>query len=192
MFNRQIESMDKQHAAGFISDIAGAVTGTVGGVAGGALSGSMVGGAKGSVAGGIIGGVASLIGGAADVGINAYLRADQREAVIEQHNWQLQNIQALPYSVTKVNNFNFDSNYVPYLETYVCDDSEIDNFIKYLDLRSYSINRYGKLNDYIKPTGRTFLKGMIVRLAGVDDDSHYMAAIADEVNQGFYIEKGVN
>ena len=192
MFNRQIESMDKQHVAGLISDIAGAVTGTVGGVAGGALSGSMVGGAKGSLAGGIVGGVASLIGGAADVGINAYLRADQREAVIEQHNWQLQNIQALPYSVTKVNNFNFDSNYVPYLEVYVCDDSEIDNFIKYLDLRSYSINRYGKLNDYIKPTGRTFLKGMIVRLAEVYDDSHYMAAIADEVNQGFYIEKGVN
>ena len=192
MFNRQIESMDKQHVAGLISDITGAVTGTVGGVAGGALSGSMVGGAKGALAGGIVGGVASLIGGAADVGINAYLRADQREAVIEQHNWQLQNIQALPYSVTKVNNFNFDSNYVPYLEVYVCDDSEIDNFIKYLDLRSYSINRYGRLNDYIKTTGRTFLKGMIVRLAGVDDDSHYMAAIADEVNQGFYIEKGVN
>ena len=78
------------------------------------------------------------------------------------------------------------------MEVYVCDDSEIDNFIKYLDLRSYSINRYGKLNDYIKPTGRTFLKGMIVRLAEVYDDSHYMAAIADEVNQGFYIEKGVN
>lgn len=192
MFNRQIESMDKQHVAGLISDITGAVTGTVGGVAGGALSGSMVGGAKGSIAGGVIGGVASLIGGAADVGINAYLRADQREAVIQQHNWQLQNIQALPYSVTKVNNFNFDSNYVPYLEVYVCDDSEIDNFIKYLDLRSYSINRYGRLTDYIKPTGRTFLKGMIVRLAGVDDDSHYMAAIADEVNQGFYIEKGAN
>ena len=192
MFNRQIESMDKQRVAGLISDITGAVTGTVSGVAGGALSGSMVGGVKGSVAGGVIGGVASLIGGAADVGINAYLRADQREAVIQQHNWQLQNIQALPYSVTKVNNFNFDSNYVPYLEVYVCEDSEIDNFIKYLDLRSYSINRYGKLNDYIKTTGRTFLKGMIVRLAGVDDDSHYMAAIADEVNQGFYIEKGVN
>lgn len=192
MFNRQIESMDKQHIAGLISDITGAVTGTVGGVAGGALSGSMVGGTKGSIAGGIVGGVASLIGGAADVGINAYLRYDQRQAVIEQHNWQLQNIQALPYSVTKVNNFNFDSNYVPYLEVYVCDDSEIDNFIKYLDLRSYSINRYGRLNDYIKPTGRTFLKGMIVRLAGVDDDSHYMAAISDEVNQGFYIEKGAN
>lgn len=190
MFNRQIESIDKQQTAGLISDIAGAVTGTVGGVAGGAVSGSMIGGPVGAVAGGIAGGVASSVGGAADVGINAYLRADQREAAIQQHNWQLQNIQALPYCVTKVNNFNIDSNYVPYLEVYVCDDSETDNFIKYLALRSYTINRYGRLVDYIKPTGRTFLKGMIVRLAEIDDDSHYLAAIADEVNQGFYIEKG--
>lgn len=190
MFNRQIESMDKQQTAGLISDITGAAAGTVGGVAGGALSGSMIGGPGGAVAGGVVGGVASLVGGIADIGVNAYLRADQREAAIQQHNWQLQNIQALPYSVTKVNNFNIDSNYVPYLEVYVCDDSETDNFIKYLALRSYSINRYGKLLDYIKPTGRTFLKGMIIRQSEVDDDSHYIAAIADEVNQGFYIEKG--
>lgn len=182
MFNRQIESMDLQHRISFAQDITGALAGTLQGVAGGALIGGKV--------GAITGGVVSGIGGVADIATNSMLRADQREATIQQHNWQLQNIQALPYSVTKVNNFNVDSNYVPYLEVYVCDDSETDNFTKYLALRSYSINRYGKLVDYIKPTGRTFLKGMIVRLAEVDDDSHYLAAIADEVNQGFYIEKG--
>lgn len=182
MFNRQIESMDLQHRVGTAQDITGAIAGTMQGVAGGALIGGQV--------GAITGGVVSGIGGVADIATNSILRADQREAAIQQHNWQLQNIQALPYSVTKVNNFNVDSNYVPYLEVYVCEDTETDNFFKYLDLRSYTINRYGKLNDYIKPTGRTFLKGMIVRLAEVDDDSHYMAAIADEVNHGFYIEKG--
>lgn len=190
MFDRQIESMDLQHRIGGIQDVTGVISGAVGGVAGGALSGSMVGGPVGAAVGGVVGGVASVAGGVGDIVMNRMLRADQREAAIQQHNWQLQNIQALPYSVTKVNNFNVDSNYVPYLEVYVCEDTETDNFIKYLSLRSYSINRYGKLNDYIKPTGRTFLKGMIVRLAGVTDDSHYLAAIADEVNQGFYIEKG--
>lgn len=190
MFNRQIESMDLQHRIGGIQDFAGAISGAVGGVAGGVLSGAMVGGPVGAAVGGVVGGVASVAGGVGDIVMNRMLRADQREAAIQQHNWQLQNIQALPYSVTKVNNFNVDSNYVPYLEVYVCEDTETDNFIKYLALRSYSINRYGRLVDYIKPTGRTFLKGMLVRLAEVDDDSHYLAAIADEVNQGFYIEKG--
>ena len=182
MFNRQIESLDLQQSIGKAQDIVGAITGTIGATVGGAVFG---GGAGAAVMG-----IASAAGGAADVITNSMLRADQREATIQQHNWKLQNIQALPYSVTRVNNFNVDSNYVPYLEVYSCDDHEVDNFIKYLDLRSYSINRYGKLYDYVKATGRTFLKGIIVKLSGVNDDSHYIASIADEVNQGFYIEKG--
>lgn len=190
MFDRQIESMDKQQTVGLISDITGALSGTVGGVTGGALSGSMMFGPAGAIAGGVSGGVASLVGGVADVSVNAYLRADQREAAIQQHDWQLQNIKALPHSVTKINSFNGEQPKLPYLEIYSCTANETNNLKKYLDLRSYTINRYGKLNDYVKPTGRTFLKGMLVRLDSVADDSHYAAAIADEVNQGFYIEKG--
>ena len=190
MFNRQIESMDLQHRIGFAQDITGAVSGTASAGISGATTGLLAGGPVGAGIGAVAGTALSAAAGVADIATNRMLRADQREATIQQHNWQLQNIQALPYSVTKANNFNVDNNYVPYLETYMCDPSETVNFKKYLALRSYSINRYGKLNDYIKPTGRTFLKGMIVRLAGVYDDSHYMAAIADEVNQGFYIEKG--
>lgn len=190
MFNRQIESMDLQHRIGFAQDITGAISGTASAGISGATTGLLAGGPVGAGIGAVAGTALSAAAGVADIATNRMLRADQREAAIQQHNWQLQNIQALPYSVTKVNNFNVDSNYVPYLEVYVCDDSETDNFIKYLALRSYSINRYGQLLDYLKPTGRTFLKGMIIRQAEVDDDSHYLAAIADEVNQGFYIEKG--
>lgn len=190
MFNRQIESMDLQHRIGFAQDITGAISGTASAGISGATTGLLAGGPVGAGIGAVAGTTLSAAAGVADIATNRMLRADQREATIQQYNWQLQNIQALPYSVTKVNNFNVDSNYVPYLEVYVCEDSETDNFIKYLALRSYSINRYGRLVDYIKATGRTFLKGMIVRLAEVDDDSHYLAAIADEVNQGFYIEQG--
>lgn len=190
MFNRQIESMDLQNRIGFAQDITGVFSGTASAGISGATTGLLAGGPVGAAIGAAAGTTLSAAAGVADVVTNRMLRADQREAAIQQHNWQLQNIQALPYSVTKVNNFNVDSNYVPYLEVYVCDDSETDNFIKYLALRSYSINRYGQLLNYLKPTGRTFLKGMLIRMAEVDDDSHYLAAIADEVNQGFYIEKG--
>lgn len=192
MFDRQIQSLELQQNLGLASDIAGAVTGTVSGVAGGALSGSMIGGAPGAIKGGIVGGVASVLGGAADVITNQVLRNDQRKAMEEQHNWQLQNIKALPYNVTKVNNFNINNTYVPYLEIYNCDDYETQNLGTYLELYSYNISRYGKFSDYVKPTGRTFIRGTFVRLNGISDDSHYLAAITDEVKQGFYIEKGEN
>ena len=190
MFNRQIESLELQQKMALASDIAGAVTGTVSGVAGGALSGAVLGGSKGTIAGGKIGGIAAVAGGIADVATNQVLRKDQREAMEQQHNWQLQNIQALPYSIAKATNFNIDNTYVPYLEIYNCDDYETQNLGTYLELYSYNISRYGKFSDYVKPTGRTFLRGTFVRLNGVNDDSHYLAAVADEVAQGFYIDKG--
>lgn len=192
MFDREIKSLDLQQKWAGRTDIANAITGTVSGVAGGALSGSMMGGGPGAIAGGIIGGAASIAGGVMDIYANNDLRKDQREAVEQQHNWQLQNIQALPYSVSKVTNFNNEQPKVPYLEIYDCTDKEKVNFDNYLKLYSYSIGRYGKFSDYVKPTGRTWLQGTFVRLNGISDDAHYLAAIADEVKQGFYIEKGEN
>lgn len=179
MFNRQIQSLELQQNIGLAQDIFGAVAGTTGGtIGGGAIAGP---------GGAIAGGIASVAGGIADVATNSMLRNDQRNATIQQHNWQLQNIQALPYSVTKVSNFNIDNTYVPYLEVYNCDDYETQNLGTYLELNSYSINRYGAFKDYVKPTGRTFLRGTPIHLEGLTDDAHYAAAIADELRQGFYV-----
>ena len=192
MFNRQIESLDKQIMIGGASEAAGVISGTVGGVGGGAFSGSIMGGASGAMAGGIAGGAASLAGGIADISTNAILRADQRDAMIQQHNWQLDNIKAMPYGVSKASNFNSEQPKFPYIEFYNARGEEITNLEKFLSLKSYNISRYGKFSDYVKPTGRTWLQGTFVRLNGISDDSHYLAAIADEVKQGFYIEKGEN
>lgn len=192
MFNRQIESLDKQIVIGSLSDIAGVIGGTVGGIGGGALSGSIMGGASGAMAGGIAGGAASLVGGIADISTNAILRADKRDAMIQQHNWMLDNIKAMPYGVSKASNFNSEQPKFPYVEMYTAMGEEITNLEKFLSLKSYNISRYGKFSDYVKPTGRTWLQGTFVRLNGVSDDAHYLAAIADEVKQGFYIEKGEN
>ena len=180
MFNRQIDSLDLQQNIGKAQDIFGAITGTIGATVGG---GMVFGGA-----GAAVGGIAAAAGGIADVATNAMLRADQREAMIQQHNWQLGNIKALPYSLSKATNFNNEQPKVPYLEIYDATDSEKDNFDRYLALNDYSINRYGKFSDYIKPGNkRTFLRGTPIQLKAITDDSHYLAAIADELKQGFYV-----
>ena len=190
MFNRQIESLDLQQKWAARTDIANAITGTVSGVAGGALSGAVVGGGVGAVVGGVVGGAASIAGGAMDIYANKELRADQRGAMIDQYNMSLGNIRAMPSTVTKLGSVLADQPLVPYLEIYDCTDQEKTNFDNYLSLKSYNISRYGKFSDYVKPTGRTWLQGTFVRLNGVNDDSHYLAAVADEVAQGFYIDKG--
>lgn len=182
MFNRQIESLELQQKWQGGQDIANAITGTLSGVA----MGSVVGGGVGATAIG----AASAVGGALDVYSNAILRADQRSAMIDQHNMQLQNIQALPYSVTKLTTFNIDNLYVPYLEIYDCTDYEAANLDDYLKLRSYTINRYGKINDYCKPNATTWIQATPIKFDSIRDDAHYIAALADELKQGIYIQKG--
>lgn len=180
MFNRQVESLDLQNKWAKRQDIANAATGTISGIIGGVM--------LGGVAGGVVGGVASAAAGGLDVYANKQIRADQKDAMLQQFDWQNQNIQALPNTVTKLTNFNDETPKVPYIEIYTCTDEEKNNFKKYLALRDYTINRYGKFVDYIKPNdGKTFLRGTLLRLEGVQDDTHYIAAIADEVKQGFYV-----
>lgn len=187
MFNRQIESLDLQQSIQEKQEIVSAITGTIGAVVQGSTTGALVGGGVGAAIGGGVGAIASGVGAGFDAHYNKQLRADQRGAMIDQFNMQLGNIKAMPNTVTKLGSVLADQPLVPYLEIYDCTDKEKNNFDNYLSLRSYTINRYGKLYDYVKATGRTFLKGIIVKLSGVHDDSHYIAAIADEVNQGFYV-----
>lgn len=168
MFNRQIESLDLKNRWNAASDIFGMATGALGNDS------------AGKAVGGMLSGLFNTVG-------NAQLRADQREAMIQQHNWQLQNIQALPYGISKATNFNIEQPVIPYLEIYTCSDSELANLTKYLSLKGYTINRYGSLGAYKKPTDRTWLQGTLIKLTGVSDDAHYLATIADEVHQGFYV-----
>ena len=180
MFYRQIDSLDLQQTWAKRQDVANAITGGLSGIVGGAM--------VGGIAGGLIGGLASAAAGGLDIYANKQLRADQKEAMLQQFDWQNQNIQALPNTITKLTNFNEEMPKVPYLEIYTCTDEEKDNFKKYLALRDYTINRYGRFIDYVKPNNkRTFLRGTLIRLEGVKDDTHYLAALADEVKQGFYV-----
>ena len=187
MFNRQIESLDLQQSIQEKQEIVSAITGTIGAAVQGGTTGALVGGGVGAAIGAGVGAIASGVGAGFDAHYNKQLRADQSGAMIDQFNMQLGNIKAMPNTVTKLGSVLADQPLVPYLEIYDCTDKEKNNFDNYLSLRSYTINRYGKLYDYVKATGRTFLKGIIVKLSGVNDDSHYIAAIADEVNQGFYV-----
>ena len=103
------------------------------------------------------------------------------------HNMSLQNIQALPASVSKTSNFNIEQPKVPYLEMYSCTTDEKENFEKYLALYSYSINRVGNIKDYLQKNKRTFIRATLIRDEGIKDDSHLLADISQELSQGIYV-----
>lgn len=190
IFDRQVKSMDLQHSIANVQDMVSAFTGTIGGVTGGTATGALAGGGVGAIIGGVAGGAASLVGGVADISYNRQLRADQRSLTIKQHNMELQNIKALPQSVSNMSTVNIDSPGTAVLEMYEGSEQQITNFKEYLAQYGYTINKVATLESCCQANTQTYLRGQIVRI-DLPDDAHFVGALADEVSQGFYYTKEV-
>lgn len=186
-FNRQIENLDKNNAVQREMDIWNVVGGTLSGVASGAMAGSMMGGGiPGAVAGGIVGAGASLLGGLADININEKLRTEARNYAIDQFNYQLGNIQALPYTLANIGAQTVISKLFPFLEYYTCTEAEktaLRNKIKY---NGMTVGVIGTIDTFLQ-SEPTYIKGRLIRLEDVYDDFHVCSQIADELYKGVFI-----
>lgn len=191
IFNRGIQNLDVNQQIAKeqqqFQGIVGAITGGIGGAAGGAMAGAKA-GPYGAIAGAVIGGVggtaAGIVGYEKD---KEWLREQQHEArdfAIDKFNYQLGNIQALPQTLTKSTPLSYNNKVWPILEHFSCTDEErevLRNKIKYDGMTIMAI---GTLVDYSSTGG--YLKGKMIRLLDLDDDSHVAQAIYEEVNKGFY------
>lgn len=193
IFNRQIQNLDVNNSIAYdqmrITGKIGVATAGVTGIAGGAVAGSMVGGPIGAVVGAIGGGIASAV----TSGVGAkydleYLKKSQTEArsfASDMYAYSLGNIQALPYSLTRVSAFTENNKIFPFIEFYDATDEEknaLRNKIKY---NGMTIMRIGKIADFITASYR-YVQGQLVRLEGINEDSHVIAEIANEIKEGAY------
>ena len=191
IFNRNIQNLDVNQQIAKeqqqFTGIVGAITGGVGGTAGGALAGAKA-GPYGAIAGAILGGVggtaAGIVGYEKDKQWLQEQQTEARDFAVDKFNYQLGNIQALPQSVTKSSPLSFNNKVWPILEHFSCTDREkevLENKIKYDGMTIMAI---GQLLDY--SMDGCYLKGKMIRLNDLDDDSHVAQAIYEEVDKGFY------
>lgn len=192
IFNRQIQNMDvnmqiaKEQQQ--FQAIAGTMAGTIGGAASGAIGGFKMGGGYGAAAGAIIGGVTGLAsgitGGVLDAQWLERQQAENRDFAIDQFNYQLGNIQAQNPSVTKGTPLTYNNKVWPVLEHYSCTDKEKDVLRSKLKYDGMTIMAVDTLKAY--SGAGTRLKGQMIRLNNLGDDSHIAQAIYEEVEKGFY------
>lgn len=188
MFDRQIESLELQQRVGKIQDVVGATVGTAQGAATGAIMGAP-GGGYGIAAGAVIGGVSSLAGGIADVALNQQLREDQIGLTRFNFNAQLENIRALPDTLTKVSTLNPQNKIFPFVEKYEATDDEIALCKESIKWQGMTINKIATLDDYRSPDlDECFIQATLLR--SDIKDNHIINAIADELNKGVYFERG--
>lgn len=188
MFDRQIQYQELQNNVQLASDIINATVGAGSGAASGAMLGSFVPG-LGTAAGAVIGGVASGVGGVADIAINSILRNKAIQYERDQFGYQLENIKALPNSLTNVGTFTGNSKYFPFVEYYTCDDKQKQALRDKIKYNGMTIMRIGKISDYINYRETTYVKAKLIRLddANFDEDFHLLNTIANELNEGVFI-----
>lgn len=198
MFDRQIKNMDVNNAIAReqqqLSGILGIATGGIGGAVGGAMAGSKVPG-LGTAAGAIGGAVMGTVGGAIGyVKDKEWLERQQQEArsyAIDMYGYQLGNIQAMPYALTKTSAFTKNNRVFPFVEYYTSTYEETELLRNKIEYNGMTVMAADKLEDFsTSPFEKTFLKGQLIRLEEITDDFHIADAIYQEVNKGFYIKQG--
>ena len=208
IFDRQIQNMETTQGIQKKQELWSLGAGTLTGATSGALAGSMIAPGVGTAVGAAVGGIASLAGGIADYNMNNQLRAEALDYKHDMFGYQLGNIKALPYTLTKVSSYNNNNKLFPILEYYTCTDEEKKAFANKIAWNGMTVMTIGKMSDYIGNEwsyttsdgevirSQGYIKGQLIRFelpVSHRDDLHsedyqLVNAISGELYKGVYIK----
>jgi hypothetical protein len=180
IFDREIETMDQVHTYDLWS---GGISAAAGAVGAGFGMGALMNPGIGLLAGGLSagGGIVDVIFGDKKYNLNKQLS-------IDKFNMNLQNIRALPTSLSKVGAYNIDNKVFPFLEYYTCTDTEKDTYKKRIKYEAMTVNAIGTLEEYIdEANDYNFFSASPIILDDIADDYHLATAIAEELQKGVYL-----
>lgn len=184
-FDRQIENMEIQQDIQKKQQIWSSVSGALGGAGIGAGAGMAVGRPIGAGVGAAVGGVASAIGGVADYYYSEKLRTEAIDYTKDMFNQNLRTIQALPRTLSKCGAQQVNNKLFPFVELYSATDEEIQALKDKLTYNGMTINRIGKIEDYVELGAPSYIKGQIIRIEGLDgQEFHTLKEISNEINKG--------
>ena len=193
IFDRETQQLELQRDVQKTQQITGAVIGGLGSTAGSAAQAGMIFGPAGAaVAGGLAAG-AKIAGGIVDYQMQEKLYQENMSARKDIFNMQLENIQAMPLSLTKVTAITYNNKIWPFIEEYDCTEEERVAIANYIRSNGMSIGIYGRLSNYVDNEwsyegieDRGYFKANIVKIDGIEDDTHLLNAINIELNKGVY------
>lgn len=179
IFDRNIQNMDKLHKIDVVQNSIKSVTN----IAGAAVNGYT---SSGSIAGGAVSAGGSLINNATQMVADAMRFKENKSYTIDQFNFQLGNIQALPMSLTKSSALTYNNKIWPILEYYTATDVEKEALINKLKYNGMTVMVIDEIRNYLQ-LEPSFIQGQMIRLEDLSDDSHIAYAIYDEIKKGVYI-----
>ena len=185
MFDRQIKNMDVQNDINLQGAFAQTMLSPFIGGATGAAAGAQFGGINGAIGGAGVGAIGSAITAGIDFRNTLRMMEENRQYKIDMYGYNLQNIQAVPTSLTKTSALTYNTRVWPFIEYYTCTDAERNALRDKMKYNGMTIMKIGKLNDYLLGEDK-FYKGQLIRL-NIKVDSHMAYEIYNELNKGVYL-----
>ena len=196
-FDRQVDNMsitystqrEQQRIAGNIN----AITAGISGATTGAMVGSIIPGigtavgAGAGIAAGVGAGLLSYYGAKKDLEFADALQKEAMSYTKDMYAYNLQNIQALPYTLGKVSAFSINNKIFPFLEFYEATEKEVQALRNKITYHGMTIGAIDNINSYIQSETPSFVSAQIIRLEDIGEDYHTSAAIANEIHKGVYI-----
>ena len=155
--------------------------GSEGAVRGMKMTGSPIGAAVGAA----IGTAASTVGAIIDTDTLARQQREQKQLSIDKYNYQLGNIQALPYTISKVGSFDINSKLYPFIEYYTASEEEVKTLEDKITYESMTVMRIGTISEF-KQDEPTYIKGQLIRLDDLHTDTNLINDIYTELYKGVY------
>ena len=185
IFNREIQNLDVnqsiQRTQQYVSGGLNIARDTIaGGVGGGLATGSPY----GAIAGAVVGGIGSGIGYGMDTSLMEKGLQEQRQFSIDKFKMQLGNIQALPYTLTKVGAFNINSKVFPFLEYYTCSEQEKEALKMKIQYEGMTVGIVDILGNYMNGG---YVQADLIRNEIIIEDSHQLDDIYIELTKGVYM-----
>lgn len=174
IFNRQIENMDVTHKYSMIGQGVSAGLGLANQIANPSAMG---------IAGSVIGSGTSMA--LAELGYR-----ESRSFAIDNFNMALDNVKALPLSITKTSALTANNKIFPFIEAYDCTEEEKNAFIEKIRFDGMTVGRIDTLADWMEPTDEDFhrfLRAELLRNTAVKGTSQVISAINDELLKGVYL-----
>lgn len=201
-FNRGIQSLDLNNT--YQSMLAeqqkqeqwvGGVTKTIGDALQGGLNGFVASGFNpwGGVISGAVAGVSSGIGAGMDIRhgyqnreMERNIRDDNRQAQMDNFNYQIGNVQAMPSTLTKISAINPNYKVYPILEIYKCTTQEEKNLEYSIKYNGLDINLMTTLSIF----DHGYISGSIIKFpSDLNINESQSQAINQELQNGIYYKE---
>ena len=189
MFARDIQNLDVAQKQEALKEAISLGTGIVGGTAGGAMAGAKYGGGMGAVAGAAVGFTAGSLGAMIDAQLGQERRAEAKDYLIDRFNMNLANVKALPDTLARNSSFTIINKIYPFVEYYSSTDEEKQALERKIRYDGMTVGRVDFMSNFASPnfTAENYFKGQLIRAVGIEEDTHYINALYEEIAKGVYI-----